>query len=174
MLIFSVYGTQPRHKVSTVLLGVTTLTLDKLDMLYKVTNVQVGHYQASPAVLGWLEMDCYLIPGDKTHFLLLVNNTLSGYFLCERGNTWYANSWCVVSSMESNTMNNHYLANCQIMWTAWCGIQYQIWYKLLLLCSHSLCTFAPMSSLIHRPSPNILVFLPSLTVHASDKKLGRS
>ena len=52
MLIFSVYGTQPRHKVSTVLLGVTTLTLDKLNMLYKVTNVQVGHYQASPAVLG--------------------------------------------------------------------------------------------------------------------------
>ena len=39
--------------------------------------------------------------------------------------------------------------------------------EMLLL----LCTFAHMSSLIHRPSPNILVFLSSLTVHASDKKL---
>ena len=39
-----------------------------MNLLYKVTNAQVGQHQASSAELGWLEMDCYLIQGDKYWF----------------------------------------------------------------------------------------------------------
>ena len=47
---------------------------------------------------------------------------------------------------------------------------------LLLPCSHSLCTFAPLSSLIHRPSPNISILLSCTysTILQVTKKLGRS